>query len=145
MNLYESIFIVRQDATVSQVEGLANDYTKVIKDHGGEVSKTEFCGLRNLAYRIKKNRKGHYVLMNVHSSPAGIAEMERLMKINENILRHISVRVEELDPNPSAIMQRNYDDRKERYHRNNDDDQHHGDDLNVEINDMASTEEGEIA
>ncbi len=114
MNFYESVFIVRQDATASQVEALANDYTKVIKDHGGEVSKTEFCGLRNLAYRIKKNRKGHYVLMNVTAVPAAINEIERLMRLNENILRYLSVRVDVLDANPSALMQqRNF--REDRY------------------------------
>lgn len=105
MNLYETVFIVRQDSTSAQVEALAQDYIKVIRDHGGEVSKTEFCGLRTLAYPIKKNKKGHYVLMNVQSIPAGINEMERLMKLNENILRHLSVRVEALDPNPSPLMQ----------------------------------------
>ncbi|WP_032112129.1 30S ribosomal protein S6 [Candidatus Paracaedibacter symbiosus] len=105
MSFYETVFIVRQDSTPAQVESLAQDYTKIIRDHGGEVSKTEFCGLRTLAYRIKKNKKGHYVLMNVQSSPAGIAEMERLIKLNENILRHLTVRVEALDPNPSPLMQ----------------------------------------
>lgn len=114
MNFYETIFVVRQDATSSQVETLANDYTKIIKDYKGEVSKTEFSGLRNLAYPIKKNRKGHFVLLNISSEPAAIKEIERLMKLNENILRHLSVRVEALDPNPSALMQqRNY--REERY------------------------------
>lgn len=105
MNFYETVFIVRQDSTPAQVESLTQDYTKIIRDHGGEVSKTEFCGLRTLAYRVKKNRKGHYVLMNVQSSSAGIAEMERLMKLNENVLRHLTVRVEALDPNPSPLMQ----------------------------------------
>lgn len=105
MNFYETVFIVRQDSTPAQVESLTQDYTKIIRDHGGEVSKTEFCGLRTLAYRVKKNRKGHYVLMNVQSSPAGVAEMERLMKLNENVLRHLTVRVEALDPNPSPLMQ----------------------------------------
>lgn len=105
MNFYETVFIVRQDSTPAQVESLTQDYTKIIRDHGGEVSKTEFCGLRTLAYRVKKNRKGHYVLMNVQSSPAGIAEMERLMKLNENVLRHLTVSVEALDPNPSPLMQ----------------------------------------
>ena len=105
MNFYETVFIVRQDSTPAQVESLTQDYTKIIRDHSGEVSKTEICGLRTLAYAIKKNRKGHYVLMNIHSSPAGIAEMERVMKLNENVLRHLTVRVEALDPNPSSLMQ----------------------------------------
>lgn len=105
MNFYETVFIVRQDSTPAQVESLAQDYTKIIRDHSGEVSKTEFCGLRTLAYAIKKNRKGHYVLMNLQASHAGVTEMERLMKLNENVLRHLTVRVEALDPNPSPLMQ----------------------------------------
>ena len=128
MNFYETIFVVRQDATTSQVESLANDYTTVIKDHKGEVSKTEFSGLRNLAYPIKKNKKGHFVLMNVSSEPDAIKEIERLMRLNENILRYLSVRVEELDPNPSALMQqRNY--REERYRQFDDESQTEGLDI----------------
>lgn len=109
MNLYETIFIVRQDATPNQVEALAQEYAKVIRDHGGEIGKTEFCGLRTLAYKIKKNGKGHYVLMNVTSDPKGVTEMERLMGLNENVLRYLSIRVEKHEPNPSPLMQqRNY-------------------------------------
>ena len=120
MNNYETIFIARQDLTNAQVETMANTFTQVIKAHKGEVSKTEFCGLRNLAYKIKKNKKGHYVLMNISSPPAGITEMERQMKLSEDILRHLTVRVETLDPNPSKLMQRAYND--DRY-RGLDDDQ----------------------
>jgi small subunit ribosomal protein S6 len=120
MNLYETVFIARQDLTNAQVETMANTFTQVIKSHKGEVSKTEFCGLRNLAYKIKKNKKGHYVLMNISCEPAGITEMERLMKLNEDLLRHLTVRVESLDPNPSKLMQRVYTD--DRY-RGFDDDQ----------------------
>lgn len=126
MNVYETVFIVRQDATPAQVETLTNDYTKIIRDRGGEVSKTEFCGLRNLAYRIKKNRKGHYVLMNVSANSDAINEVERVMKINENILRFLTVRVDAHDPNPSSLMQqRNYQSDRPRSF---DDDQ---DDLNL--------------
>lgn len=120
MNFYETVFIARQDLTNAQVETMANTFTQVIKSHKGEVSKTEFCGLRNLAYKIKKNKKGHYVLMNISCEPAGITEMERLMKLNEDMLRHLTVRVESLDPNPSKLMQRVYTD--DRY-RGFDDDQ----------------------
>ena len=84
MKLYETVFIVRQDATPAQVETLTQDYTKVIRSLGGEVNKTEFCGLRSLAYKIKKNGKGHYVLMNITADHKAIAEMERLMKLNES-------------------------------------------------------------
>jgi len=102
---YETIFIARQDITANQVETLAKQYTNVIKEFGGEVTKTEFCGLRNLAYKIKKNRKGHYVLMNIAVKPEGIKEVERQMQINEDVLRYLSVRVDELDNAPSALMQ----------------------------------------
>jgi small subunit ribosomal protein S6 len=114
MNCYETVFIARQDLTNAQVEAMANTFTQVIKTHNGEVSKTEFCGLRNLAYKIKKNRKGHYVLMNISSTPAGITEMERQMKLSEDILRHLTIRVETLDPNPSKLMQRAYNDDRYR-------------------------------
>jgi small subunit ribosomal protein S6 len=110
MKFYETVFIARQDLTNAQVEALASAFTSVIKNHGGEVSKTEFCGLRNLAYKIKKNKKGHYTLMNISCEPAGILEMERQMKLSEDILRHLTVRVEALDPNPSKLMQRAYND-----------------------------------
>lgn len=110
MNSYETVFIARQDLTNAQVEAMANTFTQIIKSHKGEVSKTEFCGLRNLAYKIKKNKKGHYVLMNISCEPAGIKEMERQMKLNEDLLRHLTVRVETLDPNPSKLMQRVYSD-----------------------------------
>lgn len=122
MKLYENVFIVRQDATQAQVEALAQDYTKIIRSFGGEVHKTEFCGLRTLAYKIKKNKKGHYVLMNISSDHKGILEMERIMKLNENLLRYMTLSVEAHDPNPSPLMQqrnfsadraRSYDDDQE--------------------------------
>ncbi|MBY0462427.1 MAG: 30S ribosomal protein S6 [Alphaproteobacteria bacterium] len=121
MRYYETVFIARQDVTSSQVESMTQHYTSVIKEHGGEVTKTEFCGLRPLAYPIKKNKKGHYVLLNIAVKPEGLAEVERQMKISEDILRHLSVRVDALDNNPSALMQqRHY---REDFHRNNYDDQ----------------------
>lgn len=116
MKFYETIFIARQDLTQGQVEALGHQYTQIIKDHGGEVSKTEFCGLRSLSYRIKKNRKGHYALMNIVANPDAITEMERQMKLNENILRFLTVKVEALDNNPSVLMQQRHyrDDYRER-------------------------------
>jgi small subunit ribosomal protein S6 len=118
LRFYETVFIARQDVTSAQVETLAQHYTSVVKEHGGEVTKTEFCGLRQLAYPIKKNKKGHYVLLNIAVKPDGMKEVERQMKINEDVIRHLSVRVEALDNNPSALMQqrhyredyRDYDD-----------------------------------
>ncbi len=108
MRYYETVFIARQDVTSSQVESMTQHYTSVIKEYGGEVTKTEFCGLRPLPYPIKKNKKGHYVLLNIAVKPEGLTEVERQMKISEDILRHLSVRVDELDNNPSALMQQRH-------------------------------------
>ncbi len=105
MPLYESTFIARHDMSTRQVESLAEDLTTIVKDNGGEVAKTEFWGPRTLAYRIKKNRKGHYVFFNLDAPSEAIQEYERNMRLNEDILRYMTVRVDELDPNPSAIMQ----------------------------------------
>jgi len=106
MALYESVFIARQDVSAAQVEQLAETFSGIIRDNGGEVAKTEHWGLKTLAYKIKKNRKGHYVLMNLDAPAAAVAEMERNMAINEDVLRVLTVRVDKLDPGPSAMMQR---------------------------------------
>ncbi len=115
MRFYECVFIARQDVTSAQVENMAKHYTSLIKNEGGQVGKIEFCGLRNLAYPVKKNKKGHYVLMNVTAKSETVAEVERQMKLSEDILRYLTVRVEALDDNPSALMQqRNFRDEKAR-------------------------------
>lgn len=123
MKLYETVFIVRQDATPNQVETLAQDYTKIIRDNGGDVAKTEFCGLRSLAYPIKKNGKGHYVLMNIKAKADVVKEVERQMRLNENVLRYLTVTVEAHDPNPSPLMQqKNFNpDRNRGYDDSQDD------------------------
>ncbi len=105
MPLYESTFIARHDMSTRQVESLAEDLTTIVKDNGGEVAKTEFWGPRTLAYRIKKNRKGHYVFFNLDAPSEAVQEYERNMRLNEDVLRYMTVRVDELDPNPSAILQ----------------------------------------
>ncbi len=105
MPLYESTFIARHDISAQQVEALAGSFTEVVKENGGEVVKTEFWGLKTLAYRIKKNRKGHYVHFNLNSPSAAVHELERNMRLNEDVLRYLTVRVEELDPEPSVMMQ----------------------------------------
>ncbi len=105
MPLYESTFIARHDMSTRQVESLAEDLTTIVKDNGGEVAKTEFWGPRTLAYRIKKNRKGHYVFFNLDAPSDAVQEYERNLRLNEDVLRYMTVRVDELDPNPSAIMQ----------------------------------------
>jgi small subunit ribosomal protein S6 len=118
MPFYENVFISRQDISTSQVEALAEQFATVVKDLGGEVTKREYWGLRNLAFRIRKNRKGHYVLMNISAPPAAITEMERTMRINEDVLRHLTVRVDALEEGPSIMMQRR-DEREGREGRRN--------------------------
>lgn len=105
MPFYESTFIARQDINSGQVENLAETFSNVISENDGNLVRQEYWGLRTLAYRIKKNRKGHYVSFNIDASAAAIAQLERSMRINEDVLRYLTVRVDELDPNPSVIMQ----------------------------------------
>jgi len=106
MPFYESVFIARQDIPATQVETLTTEFAGIIQSNGGKVLKTEQWGLRNLAYRINKNKKGHYVLFNLDAPPAAVAEMERNMKINEDILRFMTVSVEELEEGPSAMLRK---------------------------------------
>jgi len=104
MPFYETTFIVRPDASPQQVETLAEEVQGMIKEHGGAVTKTEFWGLKSLAYRMKKSRKGHYVFMNVDASGDTIHELERNFRINEDVLRYLNIRVDALDAEPSAMM-----------------------------------------
>ena len=105
MPLYESTFIARPDISSQQVDGLAEQFREILTESGGEVAKTEYWGLRSLAYRIKKNRKGHYYFMNIDAPPEAIASMERTMRINEDVIRYLTVRVDEHDPNPAPLTQ----------------------------------------
>jgi small subunit ribosomal protein S6 len=105
INFYEITFIVRQDAAPNLVENIASNISKIVKDSGGDITKTEFCGLRQFAYPIKKSRKGHYVLLNVMCSGAIVHEIGRQLRINEDVVRHLSVRVQALYNTPSALMQ----------------------------------------
>jgi small subunit ribosomal protein S6 len=105
MSLYENVFIARQDISGAQVDALADAFTQLIADNGGEIKKREYWGLRNLTYRMRKNRKGHYVLFNVDAPPSAIAELERTMRINEDVIRYLTIRVDALDEGPSVIMQ----------------------------------------
>ena len=104
MPLYENVFIARQDISGAQVDALADQFTQLITEQGGEVKKRESWGLRNLAYRMNKNRKGHYVLFNIDAPAPAIAELERTMRINEDVLRYLTIRVDELEEGPSAVM-----------------------------------------
>ena len=106
MALYENVFIARQDVPATQVETLTNQFTELVTAQGGTISKKEYWGLRSLAFRIKKNRKGHYTLLNIDAPPAAVKELERTMSINEDIIRFLTVRVDALEEGPSAIMQR---------------------------------------
>ena len=106
MPYYESVFIARQDISSANVEELANQLQQIVQDNGGQVAKTEHWGLKNLAYRIKKNRKGHYVMFNLDAPAAAVHEFERTMRFNEDIIRYLTVRVDKLDENPSMMMER---------------------------------------
>jgi small subunit ribosomal protein S6 len=102
--LYEHVFIARQDAATTQVEQLAEEMKAIIETGGGKVTKVEHWGLRSLVYKINKNRKGHYVLFNIDSPWAPVAEMERQLKLNEDVIRQLTIKVEELEEGPSAGM-----------------------------------------
>jgi len=112
MALYEHVFLARQDVTAQQVEAMTETYKAVIEANGGAVTKVEYWGVKTLAYRIKKNRKAHYALFNLDAPAAAVAEMERQMAINEDVIRCMTVRVEELEEGPSAMLQRR--DREDR-------------------------------
>jgi small subunit ribosomal protein S6 len=119
MPLYENVFIARQDISGAQVDALADGFTQLVADHGGEVKKREYWGLRNLAYRMRKNRKGHYVLLNLAAPPAAVAELERTMRINEDVIRYLTIRVDALEEASSVVMQSRggRDDRQRRSDR----------------------------
>ena len=110
MPFYETVFIARQDLSPAQVEDLTKGFTKIITDGGGKVHKTESWGLKSLSYRIKKNRKGHYVLIETDTPPEALHEMERNLRLNEDILRYLTVREEALSKGPSVQMERGRDD-----------------------------------
>ena len=111
MPLYECVLIARNDVTQQQVEGVADNIAGQLETEGGAVRKREYWGLRSLAYRIKKNRKGHYMLLGLDARPAFVVEMERQLGLNEDILRFMTIRVDEIDEGPSAVLSRKSDDR----------------------------------
>lgn len=112
MPLYEHTFLARQDVTQAQVEALMKEFEGVIAAGQGKVTKQEYWGLKGLAFKVKKNRKAHYAFFNIDSPPAAVAEMERLMGINPDVIRFLTVRVEELETEPSIQMRKQ--DREER-------------------------------
>lgn len=109
MALYEHVFLTRQDAAPTQVDALTEQYQGIIAAGGGKVTKTEYWGLKSLTYRIRKNRKAHYTLFNIDAPSAAVAEMERQMALSEDVIRFMTVRVEELEEGPSAQMRRRED------------------------------------
>jgi small subunit ribosomal protein S6 len=150
MPLYEHVFLTRQDLTTQQVDELVEQYKTVITDNGGEVGKTEYWGVKSLAFRIAKNRKAHYSLMNITAPPAAVAELERLQKINEDVLRVLTIRVEEHETEPSAVMQRRDRDERERSERGDRPPRREFDDRGdrprrEERNEVAAEAEGEDA
>lgn len=115
MPIYETVLIARQELTTKQVEDLTTQLSDLLTKQGGKILKTEQWGLRQLAYRIKKNRKGHYVLIESDASGAAIIELERNMRLNEDILRYMSIRLDAPSKGQSAILNKEtYEDRFER-------------------------------
>jgi len=112
MPLYEHVFLARQDLAQAQVDALAEAATKIVEEGEGKVVKTETWGLRGIAYRIKKNRKAHYVMIEIDGPAAVVAELERQTAINEDVIRYMTIRVDEHETGPSAMMRRN--ERSER-------------------------------
>jgi small subunit ribosomal protein S6 len=111
MPLYEHVFLARQDLAQAQVDALAENATKILSDNDGKVVKTETWGLKSLAYKIQKNRKAHFVMLEVDAPPAALAELERQTSINEDVIRFMTIRVDEHEAGPSAMMRRAERDR----------------------------------
>ena len=112
MPLYEHVFLARQDLAQAQIDALAETATNIIESNGGRVVRTETWGLRNIAYRIQKNRKAHYVMLEIDAPAPSIAELERQTQINEDVIRYMTIRVDAHEQGPSAMMRRN--ERSER-------------------------------
>jgi small subunit ribosomal protein S6 len=114
MPLYEHVFLARQDISQAQVEALTKEFTQALEEGGGKVAKTEYWGVKSISFKIKKNRKAHYSLLNLDAPPAAVAEMERRMGIHPDILRFLTVRVEEHESEPSIQMRKSdRDDRRD--------------------------------
>jgi small subunit ribosomal protein S6 len=129
MPLYEHVYLARQDVSAQQVEDLTKQLTGVIEQLGGKVAKVEYWGVKSLNFRIKKNRKAHFTLLNVDAPPAALNEVERQERINEDVLRYLTIRVDELEEGPSAMMRKADRDRERderrgerRFGRDRDDD-----------------------
>ena len=117
MALYEHVFLARQDLAQAQVDALAENATKIVEDMQGKVTKSETWGLRSLAYRIAKNRKAHYVMLEIDAPGTVVAELERQTAINEDVIRYMTVRIDEAEAGPSVMMRKQERDRERRADR----------------------------
>lgn len=120
MSYYECVFIARQDLSQSQTEALTETYTKVLGENKGKVVSSEYWGLKGLAYPIKKNKRGHYIMLNVEAPSEAVQEMERQMRFNEDVIRYLSVKVDALQTEPSVMMRQQDRDfgGKDRFNKN---------------------------
>ncbi|MDF8334821.1 30S ribosomal protein S6 [Novosphingobium cyanobacteriorum] len=117
MPLYEHVFLARQDLSQAQVDALAATATEIVESNNGKVTKTETWGLRSLAYKIQKNRKAHFVMLNIEAPGDTIAELERQTQINEDVIRYMTIRVDEHEAGPSVMMRKNDRERSRRRER----------------------------
>ena len=104
MAIYECVYIARQELTAAQAEQLSKDLTKIVSSNSGEIKRQEYWGLRNLAYKIRKNRKGHYTMFHIEAPASAIEELERNMRLNEDVLRYLTVKIDKLPDGPSVMM-----------------------------------------
>jgi len=114
---YEHVFLARQDLSQSQVDALAASATEIIENNDGKVTKTETWGLKNLAYKIDRNRKAHFVMLNIEGPGSVVAELERQTRINEDVIRYMTIRMDEPEEGPSVMMRKNDRDKKRRSDR----------------------------
>ena len=117
MALYEHVFLARQDLSQAQVDQLAATATEIVENNEGKVTKTETWGLKNLAYKIDRNRKAHFVMLNIEGPGAVVEELERQTRINEDVIRYMTIRVDEHEDGPSVMMRKNERDSKKRRDR----------------------------
>jgi len=115
--LYEHVFLARQDLSQAQVDALAANATQIVETNAGKVTKTETWGLKNIAYKIKRNRKAHYVMLNIEAPAGVVAELERQTAINEDVIRFLTIRVDELEEGPSVQMRKQDRERRGRRER----------------------------
>ena len=113
MTLYELTFIIRQDISSADVDKIINEFTKIVTDNSGKVVKTEYWGIRPLAYEIANNKKGHYVFFGLEALPSVIQEVERKMKLSENIIRFLTIKVDQIAKEPSPILRGKYSESEE--------------------------------